>query len=1094
MTEIVTLDELVGSFYTRPGLVLGPAATGYSGVLTDQIAKATQVSETEYIDAQNLARELDLLKSNNPNQFESFKIAYSSIIRDQKASIDLPYLARASWSLCISLTRDILFERELRSYLESLPSNRLTTTIDHPSVVPAGPTVPIYKLYGTIDHPEKAHGLALTESDILIRQQTWTSLLGNFMDYLKDAPLLFLGTDEVLDSVNMLISTFATMNKPSPRNLIFLKDDPVLVNPTLRALCEAFAKIQIIDADIRSLASTLEQKNPKQLSLGLRVKSEELDDALTVYDGIVCRVPTDEVTKEEFTIHHHAIVDAMFRPSSIEWSPYLLKLPVKRNDVISLKYLIKKTLTLIDSDRPNYILVRGDVCSGKTTIAKQVAVDIAVEGMVALWCKRAPREGWLSAYRRLATTLDSIQKQQKQKSRYVVFVDDPVGLQLSPSELMSCFEQRDINLVFVLIFRNTDYFNEDYNLYNPLHSPSDELQIENTLDPDEISDLSAFLVRLDITKTEGDANLILSRQNSTPNDILSKLWYLFIETRSQISASIKEEYRRLSLSESIRFVVDQAASSDAARRAYEFVSVASSHDVGLPMELLVRALRINYSEFLDLNVDGRPLWGLIYEFESNSNDTIMYQTRNDVVTRVLIDLVNQGSVGRTGQFSVLKELLLSCDGSSSVYRRFVEEILVKSRVKLERVYDFEQGLELFDAALSAMQHEDRLLEHHKGLWMQRVGKDYAGAYSQLLKATRLGIHPDQDRPEYIEHIHTSLANTVVKRIRDGDEQMDTGIDLVQKHIKLAKRPNVFNVHNAHVAANMYLELAHVDSALSESSGPLQAATEALSIVEHARQIVGPQGIRDYKIEKAFVLFIEVEERTLELFSNDELSDLAEEHFEERGSQAGFALIARRLLLNAERTNRGRDFKKTEEFLSKFITRVVAKNLEVSQQILQIKIDLNVRWWFSKVPCSMYWDGFLEDLEALIQLQSRLGEVEPLNKFYYAVGLAQVGKVDEALRLFASLRQERISAYYPWRVRTFLINDSGYPATFQGQLHKAGDRYYITLSDLKTDIPIRKKPDRISIGRTENVYVGLCMNGLSVFFDKPYDKEALKIAN
>lgn len=334
------------------------------------------------------------------------------------------------------------------------------------------------------------------------------------------------------------------------------------------------------------------------------------------------------------------------------------------------------------------------------------------------------------------------------------------------------------------------------------------------------------MVRIGVEENERDAIESLSKSRATNDDILNHLWYLFFQTRSQISGSIREEYFRLSLAENIKIIADGESNSDAARKAYEFVAVASSHDVGLPVEVLVRALRIDYSEFFDLNADGRPLWGLIYESESDSADTVLYQTRNNVVTRVLIEMVNRGSLGVSGQFSVLKELLLACDGGSPVYRRFVEEILVKSRTKLENVYDFEQGLELYDAALLAMQSEDRLLEHHKGIWIQRVGGNYGEAYTQLLKATRRSEHPDQTRPEPVENIHTSLANTIVKRIRAGEEEIDTGLELVEKHIKLAKRPNVFNVHTSHVSAKMFLELAQMEDVVERSASPLHAATRS----------------------------------------------------------------------------------------------------------------------------------------------------------------------------------------------------------------------------------------------------------------------------
>ena len=163
--------------------------------------------------------------------------------------------------------------------------------------------------------------------------------------------------------------------------------------------------------------------------------------------------------------------------------------------------------------------------------------------------------------------------------------------------------------------------------------------------------------------------------------------------------------------------------------------------------------------------------------------------------------------GHSGQLRVVKEVIDACDGSSLKYRNFIEDILVRCRHKLEKILEYEQGLELFEIALEKVVHADRALEHHKGLWMQRVGRDYKTAYKQLEKAIRTEQYPGTERVEHIEHIHTSLAATVTKAIREGEQTVQSGLEIVKDHIRKAKRPKVFSAHNAHVIAGVYLEVA-----------------------------------------------------------------------------------------------------------------------------------------------------------------------------------------------------------------------------------------------------------------------------------------------
>ena len=449
----------------------------------------------------------------------------------------------------------------------------------------------------------------------------------------------------------------------------------------------------------------------------------------------------------------------------------------------------------------------GSAGVGKTTIVKSLAIDLTDAGIVTLWCKRVESSGWLKQYRQLASVMNEEGKHQSR--RYLFVIDDPENLHLPVNELFNCFDACKANFVFLVIYRKSDYFRGDsVSQYSPSSAPHHQIEISDSLTDTEISNLTGLIVKLGIRQNIAHANEMIShivqRQSA---DILSSLWYLIDQTKAQIANSLKDEYERLGSPQQFIASVAQGAASqgDAAKKAYEIVAVFTDLGLSIHMEILVSALHINYDEFLDMNVDGQYLWGLIYDETDEESSTITFKTRNDVVTKVLLDLVN-GPFGHSGQLRVVKEVIDACDGSSLKYRNFIEDILVRCRHKLEKILEYEQGLELFEIALEKVVHADRALEHHKGLWMQRVGRDYKTAYKQLEKAIRTEQYPGTERVEHIEHIHTSLAATVTKAIREGEQTVQSGLEIVKDHIRKAKRPKVFSAHNAHVIASVYLEV------------------------------------------------------------------------------------------------------------------------------------------------------------------------------------------------------------------------------------------------------------------------------------------------
>jgi len=167
--------------------------------------------------------------------------------------------------LVVSLTPDLLFEDALRTRLETSASSWTVTIIDHPSVIPTGQTIPVYKLLGNARDTRKESMLALGESDLLLRRQQWRILLRTLADYLRDAPLLFVGTDTVIPSVRDFLSELFTLAPPYPSRLVFLKGDGTRKDPTIQALANRYSEVVEVDATVKDFCDATATLQPQRL-------------------------------------------------------------------------------------------------------------------------------------------------------------------------------------------------------------------------------------------------------------------------------------------------------------------------------------------------------------------------------------------------------------------------------------------------------------------------------------------------------------------------------------------------------------------------------------------------------------------------------------------------------------------------------------------------------------------------------------------------------------------------------------------------------------------------------------------------------------
>ena len=512
--------------------------------------------------------------------------------------------------------------------------------------------------------------------------------------------------------------------------------------------------------------------------------------------------------------------------------------------------------------------------------------------------------------------------------------------------------------------------------------------------------------------------------------------------------------------------------------------MTSALDIGLPIEVLVRFLKVEYIDWLDISTEGKPIWGLLYADIDDQETSTFYRTRNVVVTQVLLDLVNGGTVGHSGEARILRELIAACEVGTPVYRDFITSILVGSRKKIRHIFTPEQGVKLFDLAREVLPFEDRVLELHKGKWMQE-NKKFSNAYKQYEVALDCAEYPSADRHAPAAHVHTSMAATVLQMIKIGEQDKENGQKIIQTHIDKASNGRYFDAHTMHVSANLYFELSMQGD--SDDLVSLESLCKSLKIIEYALQKIGSPGRSKYKYSKHVMLLTKLRTEILESYESlEELKVIASELFEKSGSTAGFEVASRMQLTIATENGKGRSFKRVKDYVDNCMATVSsAGKPEQLLELLVIRVDLLVRWHLQKPSGQIDWETLCSDAQAVVQ--SDKYKDDPLKIFYLAISHFHLEDTTTANALFSQLRVARQPGLDYRAVRHWYVGKEGFPKRFQCQIKDNQGRKYAVFNELSLDVPIYGHSPRSS---DAHAYLGFSLNGLSVAFDVPGDAEYL----
>lgn len=1097
----ITLEEAMASLLRHPVLVLGPSATTPAATARDLCQKIRSICddlpETTHNDYLKLC---DAVKATAPSKLPEVRQAISDHLLAIQPAPSAIQLATGNWSAIVSLCADMSFEDHFKSRLDRQPSSWDLVVVDHTSIIPPPQTTPVYRLLGNPRDQRIGHELSVSTSDYLTRKQQWPNLLTTLPENARNAPFLFVGTDTSLEQARDLLGVIYGSPPPHPQRLMFLKGDGTIHDHTIRALASGHSEVRVIDCSLKDfceatantpiLARTIPYAGVDGRMGALGAESES---AIHAHARIVELAPTTLPDGFDPASNRRRLLDGLFRPVTLDWLPFLCDFDLQRTSTDALLDEIETKITYIDRQEQSMILLRGEAGIGKSTCLKRAAISMRKRGRLSFWCKRPPFGTVREAYTKLAKDVGKRIQEESSHRPAVVFCDDPFSLRVDPRDLIRAFEIAKVPCVIVVAARNSDVLHNDSSEISFPVKPDGIVDLPHILDENELARLPEFLVRLGIAPDERDAEQqVLAIPRRDAEDILCSLWYLLPETKGQLTASIQDEYARLGgVSGVISAYADEASRlSDHARRAYEFVAVCSGLNIGLPLEVLVSALGIGYGEWMDMCVEQRPVWGLIYDDCDDTTENIVFQTRNHVVTRVLLELVNGGS-GHAGEFRILKDLVRGCTRATVPYRSFLIDLLVTRKKRLGEILTYDWGVELYELAMATFPEEDRTIAHHFGSWHRWVGKNPTSAYEQYQKALGTHDYPYTQRIEPKGHIHTSMAATVVEMVRKGEQDRENALELVEMHLQEARRDAFVDPHSDHVFANALFQLSKFNSTDGPDATSLHSVAESLRTIEQSLQLIGASGRKRREFVDDIRALHELQGNILDSIENvDEIIQYANEAFENSGSQSGFEVVARRLLRDAENSSnkKGGLYKKAYDYANECIQRIEDAGRDIGVDILSTRIDIFVRWRLQHTRGPVEWERLKDDLETVTSNRKYSDDLVKL--YYLALALFHLEDFTRSEALFRSLQRMNPSRMVRLGRRNAYLGDQGFPKRIQVEIRSSHNRRYVYAPSLGLDLDVFGRFSDRQDGAVDHCYIVFSLAGPIAVFDSPSPDDAM----
>ena len=1060
--ELIDGKDLGAVLNARTGLIIGPGASLYPGVFREFVASVG-------------APGVDIPLVSQANTNDHFNARLKSFLADKSPGVGVKELGAVPWTAILSLSPDSYLEEAIIAQQTGRLRTRTVDVLDEDlRRPPTARAMPCYRLMGNAT----SSSYSLTQVQYFKRKAQWQAAIHGFRDATKAGPVVCLGLAELPAVMLDLFSYFLGDRLGPPSKLVFLHDDPLVSNRGLEELVSGHTAVFKAHATLGELVRVVRERFIVKAGQTPAANADELHwpiIELSSFSHLAISVNKEAATKTTEKNSNRAL-DLLFSPDVPAWEPFLLDMDLRRELEAEM---VDELVEYIEGNRlfPASAVLVGSSATGKTTMLKRVSLQMARKGYAALWMVPSLHPDNVATLKEMFKRIGAARN--KRKEPVVVFVDDVYSHGHGfARQIALAAEQASVPVIIVIALRASEWDGRNAAEISGGAVSISTWHLDDSLTEEEWRRLPSQIHKIGLAMTlESAEERVAAAESKHARDTLAVLWALAPKARGPIKSAIRGEYVRLGSPRTLSSVVANlsALASEPLRRAYEIVAVCSSYGVPVPVEVLVSALGIDYATWLQEASPTGPAWGLLYPVENE--DAAVYRTRNSVVEETVLETLNGGALGHSGEVRVLGDVLSKCDGNGIVYREFAVRVVTSQQ--FQRL-GFEDGLGLIETICSTLPFPDKTLVHQKGIWIRRKGKNPSEAKRVLLEALATENYPNAMRGEANEHIYTSLAASVVDEVKRRQVDARAARKEIFEYLTKARSDRFFNPNAVHVAATAVRE--YIQQLGGEApADSLQLANHVLSDIDATLLVYGVA--RSPLHESDAAMLGDARDRLVTVVVGAvELERVAEEVWASSSSQEGFAMLIRKLFYDAMRTKKGSDFKEAWERSVAIVDRIEAARRTPLPNIARSMAHLLYQWRVKgMVPGQADLKAEWPRIDGLAKaaLRGVPAGSDPATRYVYGLALAHQGKWADARGAFSEIKGGGVPTPLFVAARDYLVYDTGARKKIQGVVRAGAREDFLECREPRWDFVLTRKdawppPGNEAFGFVRFSYSGIFM--------------------
>ncbi len=680
-------------------------------------------------------------------KFEELESFITDKLRNLQPTPTHLSLVRYKWSAIFTTNFDDLIEK---AYLSDTNSACNYSVISYPNKVPLTDHTKVYvfKLMGTIStRPENK--MVLCRSDYTRMLGKRTEYLSNLEDYVRDGVILFVGynaADRTVTDMIDIVKDQIGLHR-LPYSYILIKNENLSekdkhrlqsrkITPVYGTFEEFFEKL--------GAANLVEALPPVELETKgkiIRVEGREL----------ILSSREFEMYRDFFEVLNQEVLGAQltnkadfFKGNINDFGAYSENLDFKRDIYLkneykhltnqqTLKERILSELKKCEQEENRVIVVTGPPGVGKSVLLRRIAFDISSQEIAPVLIFDRTRSYFdLKLLSSILVSLDrkfdsASDKCSTHRLKSLVIIDDP---SVDTTQVINYLTSRRRLSLILTAYRDNEL--EEKRLNVPR---ADIFKVREKLSPDEKTRIIRHLFEHKII-TSPDENWDLLLDKEFQDSFFATLYMLVQHTRKPLNEIIYDQYAKL---------------DPKAKKAFAYICAFHQFDSPINLELLVRALKCGYDEFVNEILPKTR--GLI--FDESSKDTLLYTTHHRIIARKTIEFFF-GSTKH--QKALFLEVFSEVRFNNKKEKELIEKLLINHLSSYSKSTDLSRAekIEIFEAVTN--QFETKALLHHLGILLLDEGVNIAKAeetFERALALQETGKTPL--KTELDQNIQTSLG-------------------------------------------------------------------------------------------------------------------------------------------------------------------------------------------------------------------------------------------------------------------------------------------------------------------------------------------------